>query len=234
MLIDKIAFLFTWTPYLLQGFLWNVFIAVSAVLLGTLLGAALAWVRVKKGGRPAFVAEQISKLMRGVPTLALIFYAVFVLPSEFTLPGTETAIHVPQWIKAVIGLSAAPLAFTSESLVVAYRSWSKGDIGAAMLFIPTWINAFLISFVASSASSLVGVSELVSRCNVLIAATGASVMIPVYVYCSLYFVVTAMAFTALIRTFKNSDYMRALHGKLAAAYAHQAQAAQQPEQVQRA
>jgi polar amino acid transport system permease protein len=223
MLSDTIVFLFTWTPYLLQGFFWNVFIAISAVVLGTALGAGLAWVRVKKTGKPAFVAAQVSKLMRGVPTLALIFYAVFVLPAEFTLPGTDVAIHIPQWVKAVIGLSAAPLAFTSESLVVAYRSWSKGDIGAALLFIPTWINAFLISFVASSASSLVGVSELVSRCNVLIAATGSSVMIPVYLYCSLYFVISALGFTALIRRFKDSNYMRNLHQKLSMAYAHHAQ-----------
>ncbi|KRB67879.1 hypothetical protein [Noviherbaspirillum sp. Root189] len=223
MLTDTIIFLFTWTPYLLQGFLWNVFIAVSAVVLGTLLGAGLAWVRVKKTGKPAFVAGQISKLLRGVPTLALIFYAVFVFPAEFTVPGTDLVIHIPQWIKAVIGLSAAPLAFTSESLVVAYRSWSKGDVGAALLFIPTWINAFLISFVASSASSLVGVSELVSRCNVLIAATGSSVMIPVYLYCSFYFVITALGFTALIRKFKDSNYMSSLHQKLSIAYQHQVQ-----------
>ncbi|NEX64791.1 ABC transporter permease [Noviherbaspirillum galbum] len=221
MLIETFTFLATWTPFLLQGFFWNVFIAVQAVLLGTLLGAGLAWVRVTRPGKPAMIAERFSKLMRGVPTLALIFYAVFVLPTEFTLPGTATVVYFPQWIKAVIGLAAAPLAFTSESLVVGYRSWSKGDIGAALLFIPTWINAFLISFVASSASSLVGVSELVSRCNFLIAATGSKVMIPVYLYCSLYFVVTALLFTSMIRWFKESKYMHALHQKLAAAHAAQ-------------
>jgi polar amino acid transport system permease protein len=224
MLTDTIGFLVAWTPFLLQGFLWNIFIAISAVLLGTLLGIGLAWVRIKKSGKPAAVAEQISKLMRGVPTLALIFYAVFVLPSEFSLPGTELVIHVPQWTKAVIGLAASPLAFTSESLVVAYRAWSKGDVGAALLFIPTWINAFLISFIASSGSSLVGVSELISRCNVLIAATGTSVMIPVYLYCSLYFVITALVFTALLRKFKDSAIMRDLHQKLSSAYALRVQA----------
>ena len=101
MLTETIGFLVAWTPFLLQGFLWNIFIAISAVILGTFLGVGLAWVRIKKTGRPAAVAEQISKLMRGVPTLALIFYAVFVLPSEFSLPGTELVIHVPQWTKAV-------------------------------------------------------------------------------------------------------------------------------------
>jgi len=212
---DTFSFLITWTPFLLQGFLWNILIAVCAVGLGSLLGAALAWVRVKKQGRPAALAEQMSNLLRGVPTLALIFYAVFVLPASFVLPGTEVTVTIPQWVKAVIGLSAAPLAFTSESLVVAYRAWSRGDIGAAMLFIPTWINVFLISFIASSASSLVGVSELVSRCNTVIAATGTSVMVPVYLYCSVYFVLTSLLFTALVQRFKASHFMTDFHNKLA-------------------
>lgn len=215
---EILTFLITWTPFLLQGFMWNIFIAICAVSLGTVLGMGLAWVRIKKEGAPAYVAVQISKFLRGVPTLALVFYAVFVFPSEFTVPGTEWIVSIPNWMKAVIGLSAAPLAFTSESLVVAYRAWSKGDIGAALLFIPTWINAFLISFVASSASSLVGVSELVSRCNVLIAATDTSMLVPVYIYCSLYFVVTALIFTTLINKFKVSNFMANFHRKLSNSY----------------
>ena len=147
-----------------------------------------------------------------MPTLALIFYAVFLMPSQLTLPGTEITLQFPQWLKAVIGLSASPLSFTSESLVVAYRNYEKGDIDAALLFIPTWINVFLISFVASSASSLVGVSELVSRCNTVIAATDANVMVPVYLYCSLFFVVTSLLFTAAVNRLKGSALMlRARH-----------------------
>ncbi|HAT32150.1 MAG TPA: polar amino acid ABC transporter permease [Janthinobacterium sp.] len=216
---ETLVFLLTWTPFLLQGFLWNIFIAICAVSLGTLLGGGLAWLRLKGNGKMAYLATQLSKFFRGVPTLALIFYAVFVLPSEFTVPGTAWIVQIPQWLKAVIGLSASPLAFTSESLVVAYRAWSKGDIDAALLFIPTWINAFLISFVASSASSLVGVSELLSRCNVLIAATGTSVLIPVYIYCSFYFVLTSLIFTAGVKKFKRSKSMLVFHEKLSNRYA---------------
>ncbi len=211
---ETLSFLWTWTPFLLQGFLWNILIALCAVALGSLIGAGLAWLRVTRHGRTAVVAEQVSTFFRGVPTLALIFYAVFVLPAEFTLPGSSVTLHIPQWVKAVIGLSAAPLSFTSESLVVAHRAWKRGDIGAALLFIPTWINVFLISFIASSASSLVGVSELVSRCNTVIAATGTSVMVPVYIYCSFYFVITSLVFTALIGRFKTSAFMAAIHRRL--------------------
>jgi len=218
-MIDTLSFLLTWTPFLLQGFLWNIFIAICAVLLGTSLGIGLAWLRVRRGGKLGAFAAQLSAFLRGVPTLALIFYAVFVLPSEFTVIGTGLTVQIPQWVKAVIGLSAAPLAFTAESLVVAYRAWSRGDIGAALLFIPTWINVFLISFVASSASSLVGVSELVSRCNTVIAATGTSVMVPVYIYCSFYFVITSLVFTALVQRFKSSHFMTGVHARLSHAHA---------------
>ncbi len=214
-----LSLLTTWTPFLLQGFLWNIYIAVCAVALGSGLGAGLAWLRINKTGALSAGAARVSTTLGAVPTLALIFYAVFVLPSEFTLPGTTVTVLIPQWVKAVIGLSAAPLSFTSESLVVAHRAWAKGDIDAAMLFIPTWINVFLISFVASSASSLVGVSELVSRCNTVIAATGTGVMVPVYIYCSLYFVATSLLFTALIGRFKQSGFMAKVHQRMTRAHA---------------
>lgn len=216
---QTLSLLVTWTPFLLRGFMWNVSIAVCAVALGSGLGAGLAWLRIQKTGALSACAARASTTLGAVPTLALIFYAVFVLPGEFTLPGTTVTVLIPQWVKAVIGLSAAPLSFTSESLVVAHRAWAKGDIDAAMLFIPTWINVFLISFVASSASSLVGVSELVSRCNTVIAATGTGVMVPVYLYCSLYFVATSLLFTALIRKFKQSAFMANVHQKMARSHA---------------
>lgn len=211
---STLAFLAKWTPFLLEGFMWNIFIAVCAVALGSSLGAGLAWLRVRGKPGVASVATRVSGVMGAVPTLALIFYAVFVLPADIVLPGTGVSVHIPQWAKAVIGLSAAPLSFTSESLVLAYRNWEKGDIDAALLFIPNWINVFLISFVASSASSLVGVSELVSRCNIVIAASGTSVMVPVYLYCSLYFVITSLVFTASINALKRSDFMRGVHRKM--------------------
>lgn len=207
------------TPFLLQGFCWNVFIAVCAVTLGSTLGAGLAWLRVRPGGKSAAFATRLSTILGSVPTLALIFYAVFVLPSEITLPGTEIALPIPQWLKAVIGLAAAPLSFTSESLVVAYRNYEKGDIDAALLFIPTWINVFLISFVASSASSLVGVSELVSRCNTLIATSGNEMMVPVYLYCSVYFVATSLLFTAMINRLKRSSFMTRAHRRMSLSHA---------------
>ena len=216
---DTLNLLATWTPFLLQGFLWNVFIAICAVSLGSLLGALLAWLRVRSSGALSRAAARVSTTLGAVPTLALIFYVVFVLPSEITIPGIGVTIFIAPWVKAVIGLSASPLSFTAESLVAAHRAWSRGDIDAVMLFIPNWINVFLISFVASSGSSLVGVSELVSRCNTVIAASGTGAMVPIYLYCSLFFVATSLLFTAMIRKFKQSHFMAGVHHKMTQSHA---------------
>lgn len=216
---DTLTLLATWTPFLLQGFMWNIFIAICAVSLGSALGALLAWLRVRSTGALSRAAARVSTTLGAVPTLALIFYVVFVLPSEITLPGTDMTILIPSWAKAVIGLSASPLSFTAESLVAAHRAWTRGNIDAMMLFIPTWINVFLISFVASSGSSLVGVSELVSRCNTVIAASGTGIMVPIYLYCSLFFVVTSLLFTAMIKKFKQSQFMAGIHQKMTHSYA---------------
>ncbi|KAB8044230.1 ABC transporter permease [Janthinobacterium aquaticum] len=222
---ETLDILATWTPFLLQGFMWNIVIAICAVSLGTCIGALLAWLRVAGSPKVSRGAARLSTFLGAVPTLALIFYVVFVLPSDITIPLLDVTITIPQWLKAVIGLASAPLSYTTESLVVAHRNWSRGNIDAVMLFIPSWINVFLISFGASSGASLVGVSELVSRCNTVIAATGTGMMVPVYLYCSLFFVLTSLLFTMLIRKFKHSQFMLRMHEKMTQAHALSVRAA---------
>ena len=214
---ETFSFLLTWTPYLLTGCLWNILIAILAVAIGTSFGTLLAWIRIKKTGKLLWAAEFLTKFYCNIPTLAFMFYAAYILPKEITIPGTEWVVVIPYWLKAALGLSASTTGFTSESLTVAYRAWDRGDYNAALLFIPTWANSSTISFVASSTASLVGVSELISRCNYLIAATGTSVMVPLYLYCGAYFIATCLLWAHCIKKLKESNYVLALPARLAAA-----------------
>jgi polar amino acid transport system permease protein len=201
---DAFTFLFTWTPFLFQGFLWNVGVTFLAVLIGTLIGGWLAAMRMRAtGALPAF-SDAISRLFRNVPTLALLFFAVFALPREFTVYGTQTVVEVPLWLKAALGLSGSIIGFTSESLTLALRNLSRKDDGAAMLFVPTWGASVMISFIASSTASLVGVSELISRGNSIIAATGTGHLIAVYLYCACFFIGGCLVWTAIIQRLKAS------------------------------
>lgn len=180
--------LIAWTPFLLGGFGWNILIAFLAAVIGSSIGAGLALGALAKSKRMAKVCLNVASGFYRVPTLALMFYIAVLLPNEFRLPGADTVYPFPNWIKAALALSAAQVGFTSHNLVHSIELWRKGQHGAALLFIPGWGSNWLITIIASSSASLVGVSELVSRCNKVINATDSfDLMIPIYLYACLLF-----------------------------------------------
>ena len=186
-MMDVATFLLTWTPFLAVGFLWNIGVTLLAVAIGTSLGIGLARLRIGNRRFLSGAGNALSRFFRNTPTLALLFFAVFALPREFTVYGTGLVIEIPLWLKAALGLSGSLIGFTSESLFLAHQNMKRKDYAAAMLCIPTWGSSVMISFIASSTASLVGVSELISRSNSIIAATGTSHLISVYLYCALFF-----------------------------------------------
>ncbi|OYT91482.1 MAG: polar amino acid ABC transporter permease [Burkholderiales bacterium PBB3] len=206
-MMDVAAFLLTWTPFLAVGFLWNVGVTILAVAIGTCVGVGLARLRLSNTKALVTLSGFLSRAFRNVPTLALLFFAVFVLPKEFTVYGTSLVVEIPLWFKAALGLSGSVIGFASESLVLAHQNLKRHDYGAAMLFIPTWGSSVMISFIASSTASLVGVSELISRSNSIIAATGTGHLIPVYLYCALFFMAGCLLWMALINRIKSSPVL---------------------------
>lgn len=186
--IELFSQLVTWTPFLLEGFAWNILIALSATLIGTAVGGSLAWLREGRSRRAADISMTISALFFKLPTVAVLFYVAVLLPTEVHVPWTDVTYPFPTWIKAALALSTAQIGFTSHNLAAAIRFWRKGQQGAALLFIPNWGSNLLITIIASSSASLVGVSELVSRCNKVInALDNPDLMIPIYLYASLFF-----------------------------------------------
>ena len=186
---DVLRVLWIWTPFLLGGFALNVLIAASAMVIGTSFGWCLALLRLSVKPRMVRVSLFVSEITRNIPTIVFQFYLVLMLPSEFTLPGTSIIIGFPSWFIASMALAVAVVGFTSDNLTKALRDWRKGDRSVAFLFIPSWTSYMLIIVIASSTASIIGVSELVSRCNTVVNATGRTdLMLPVYLYaCVLFF-----------------------------------------------
>lgn len=208
--------LIAWMPFLMGGFFWNLIVTVMAVAFGTVIGAWFSYVRYRDGRIGRRICDAFSKLFRNVPTLAFMFAAVFILPREFALYGTDTVVQFPLWLKAALGLSASVIGFTSESLLVARRAKDKGDYGAAMLFLPTWANSVLITFVASSTASLAGVSELIGRCNTVIAATGTSSMVTIYLFAAVIYMLACMLWMAGMAKFRTSSVAQSFPRRWAA------------------
>lgn len=206
--VDVFKALWVWTPFLLGGFAINVLIAVCAMAIGTFLGGFLALLRLSIKPPVVSFSLLMTALTRNIPTIVFQFYLVFMLPSEFKLPGTSITLGFPGWLIASAALGIAVVGFTSDNLTKAIHDWRNGDRSVAFLFIPSWTSYMLIIVVASSTASIIGVSELVSRCNTVVNATGnTSLMLPIYLYaCALFF----------IFCYPLTQLMRKLHTRLTA------------------
>jgi polar amino acid transport system permease protein len=158
-----------------------------------------------KGSRFAVRASAfLSNVFYKIPTLGLMFYCAVLLPNEFQIPWSDQTFLFPNWVKAALALSAAQVGFTAQNLTLSINYWSQGQHGAALLFIPNWASNLLITIIASSSASLVGVSEIVSRCNKVIAATdNTALMVPMYLYASLFFLLFCFPLTLAMKKFKH-------------------------------
>lgn len=180
MIGDTFEVLWTWTPFLLQGFYWNILIAVLATLLGTVVGGILALMHLSSSRIVGRVVAFVVSFFRNVPSLVLLFYAATLIPNQINFG--DTVVVIPDWFKATIALAGSPIGFTALNLHTSILLWREGRRRPAMLFIPNWLGGFLITVLASSTASLVGVNELVGQCNTVIAATGTTYLFPIYVY----------------------------------------------------
>lgn len=198
--LDVLRELITWTPFLLTGFSLNILIASLAMVIGTGLGWGLALLRLSSRPRRVKLSLLLTEFTRNVPTIVFQFYLVFMLPSEFVLPGTSITLGFPGWLNASLALAMAVIGFTSDNLTATLRDWRRGDHAAALLFLPNWTSYMLIIVIASSTASIIGVSELVSRCNTVINATGNTrLMFPVYLYACAWFFLFCYPLTRLMQ-----------------------------------
>lgn len=183
---EIIAILWAWTPFLIGGFLWNIVISVAAMFIGTMPGIVLARMRLAQRRSVIHSGRVITELLRNIPTFVFLFYLAFLIPVEFSVGDSIYAF--PLWLKAALALSVAVAGFVSDNLYVAWRHWRNGDHSAALLFIPSWTSYLLIIVMSSSTASVIGVDEIVARCNVIIAAVGDDdLMLWIYLYASAYF-----------------------------------------------
>jgi polar amino acid transport system permease protein len=199
---EIVEHLITWSPFMFGGFGMNILISMIAVTLGTLSAWLLAMVCLSARPRLSRFGKLLTAFFRNIPTLAFVFYAALVIPNEFFLPGTKELVAFPTWLKAAIALSAGQIGLQVDQFVAAIGAWRRKAHDEAMLVLPNWFMGFLMTVLASSASSLVGVGELVSRSNTVINVSSNQMMIPVYLYASLIFIGFCLPMSWLVLAFR--------------------------------
>jgi len=189
-----------WTPYLAVGLLWNIVISLVAMVLGSGVGGVLALLRASTGKARAKTGSAVTELMRNVPTFVFQFYLVFMLPGSLAIPFTDAHLPIPAWLKASLALALAVAGFVSDNLRQALRAPLEHRGRDLLLFVLNWSNYFVIIVMASSTASVIGVSELVSRCNTVINVMGKTdMMVWVYLYAMAWFFLFSFLATKLIR-----------------------------------
>ena len=200
--------LFKWLPYLVtSGFFFNVLISLLTMLLGTAAGVVLGLMQVSPRGAINWPAKFITQAFRNSPWLVLLFIVLLALPFEITIGSL--IIVVPDWVKAVFGLSLPIMANISEVVRGAIRSVPNGQWEAAeslaytrhqtlwriilpqcfKRMIPPWMNWYAILTMATPLCSLLGVEELITLSRQAIEAEDnhPELLVPFYTFALMIF-----------------------------------------------
>lgn len=173
--------LWRWLPFLVQsGFFFNILISVFAMAIGTLAGAALGLAQISRSPWTRRAAWFFTQLFRNSPWLVILFIVLLAFPFEIVIAGI--IIPIPDWMKAVIGLSLPVMANISEIVRGAVQSvpTAQWEAAESLAFtrrqvlwriilpqcfkrmIPPWMNWYAILTMATPLCSLLGVEELIT------------------------------------------------------------------------
>lgn len=178
---DAFDALYRWIPFLIsRGFLFNIIISFLAMAIGTSLGVALGLGQISLNPVVRRVAWFVTQLFRNSPWLVILFIVLLAFPFEIVIG--EYIIPIPDWMKAVFGLSLPVMANISEIvrgavLSVPTAQWEASESLAFSRtqtlwriilpqcfkrMIPSWMNWYAILTMATPLVSLLGVEEIVT------------------------------------------------------------------------
>ena len=190
---ETIAELWTWSPYLAEGFGWNIIVSLLAMAIGSIVGLVLALLRSGSNWGVRHSGGALTTLARNAPTFVMLFYLAYIIPTEFELFGA--ALIFPAWIKASLALGIAVAGYVSDNALAAIRHLRRHETAEALLFVPAWTSYFLIIVMASSTASVIGVPELVRRADTVIGAVD-EIGLALWVY--LWAMIWFLGFSALL------------------------------------
>ena len=120
-----------------------------------------------------------------------MFYLAFLLPVEIERGGAGRGAALGQ---GDAGADDPGDGFASDQWLGHRRQAGAGVPGAGATFLTAWLQYFLIVLMASSTASVIGVDEVVSRANRVIATDQRPVFLMVtYGYVALWFLAAGVA-----------------------------------------
>jgi len=180
-MVQAFKTLYKWIPFVIgTGFLMNLLISFFTMLIGTATGILLGLGQISLFSVVRKISWFFTQLFRNSPWLVLLFIVMLTFPFEIEIG--EKIINIPDWMKAVIGLSLPIMANISEVVRGAVQSVPTGqwEASESLAFsrvqtiwriilpqcfkrmIPPWMNWYSILTMATPLVSLLGVEEIVT------------------------------------------------------------------------
>jgi polar amino acid transport system permease protein len=192
--------IWTWSPLLLQGFVFNLVISAAAMIIGTAAGMPLGIAQTSAWRPVRAVSWILTQFFRNSPWLVLLFLCMFLLPFRVTVFGVT--IPLPDWLKAIFGFALPVMANVSEIVRGAIQSvptsqWESAEslgftrrqtLAQIILpqclkrMLPPWMNLYSLITMSTVNASVVGVSEMITLTNDVLAAEGSrpALLAPLY------------------------------------------------------
>ena len=206
--VDAFGALWKWLPLLVShGFLFNIIISLLTMLIGTAAGVLLGLAQISPRAWVRSTARFLTQAFRNSPWLVLLFIVLLAFPFEIVIG--DVVIKIPDWMKAVFGLSLPIMANISEVVRGAIQSVPTGQWEAAeslaytrnqtlwqvilpqcfKRMIPPWMNWYAILTMATPLCSLLGVEELITLSRQAIEAEDnhPELLVPFYSFALLIF-----------------------------------------------
>ncbi len=200
--------LWRWLPFLVtKGFALNILISFLTMAIGTMAGVVLGLWQISLLRPVRRFAWFITQLFRNSPWLVLLYIVMLAFPFEIRLG--DLSIAIPDWMKAVFGLSLPIMANISEIVRGAIASVPTGQWEAAeslaytrhqtlwriilpqcfKRMIPPWMNWYAILTMATPLVSLLGVEEIVTLSRQAMEAEDnhPELLMPFYGFCLIIF-----------------------------------------------
>jgi len=171
-------------PYLMEGVWITMFVTLASTAIGLVLGVVIAVMRLSKNPFLSFPTRGFIEFFRNTPTLVKLVWVFYLIP---ILIGLQTDAIT----SCIIALAISAGAYIAEVFRGGIQDVPRGDIEAAMAIgmrpatvlrriilpqalrkvLPPLANTFIIFLKYSSLVSVVGVSDLTYRANVISTTT---------------------------------------------------------------
>lgn len=188
-----------WMPVMFSGFLFNLFISIAAIVVGTALGVLVGLGLVSLNRPVRSVSWTLMQFFRNAPWLVVLFYAMFLIPFSLTIAGMR--VPFPDSAKAVIGLALPVMANVAEIVrggivSIPAGQWESAESlafsrrqtlfqiilpQAIKRMLPPWMNLYAILVMATPLISIVGVQDgLTMTRAALVAEARPELLLPMY------------------------------------------------------